>query len=177
MNKLSPIVALLGLLVVVLPSVNRADDTKPVPAAPTTATFLITGLHCRPCTSTLEASLAKVKGVKSAKVDWDTKNAKLTFDEGVVSSANIASAIAATPHMMGRDLHYGGWLALSVPEIGDDAVSKKVTEAIGKVKGVAKVVPYPKQKAVGIAFSSDGTVSSKALIDALASAGIKASNY
>src|SRR5262249_2395244 len=34
------------------------------PAKPTQATFLINGLHCPPCTSTVQNSLTRVKGVK-----------------------------------------------------------------------------------------------------------------
>lgn len=171
------------LLVVVLSffcaslTLAQEPNKEVAPAKTSNATFLITGLHCRPCTSTLQASLAKVKGIKSAKVNWETRNARLEFDEGVITAQGVASAITNTPHMMGRGMQYGGWLALSVPDFGDESVAKKASEALGKVKGVTKVVPYPKQKAVGIAFGQGGAVSSKELIDALATIHVKASNY
>src|SRR4051794_26427740 len=46
---------------------TSAAETKPQVQK---STFLISGLHCPPCTSTVERSLKGVKGVRSAKVDW-----------------------------------------------------------------------------------------------------------
>src|SRR5947199_46538 len=43
--------------------------------APTKATYLISGLHCPPCAKTVEGALLKTKGVRSAHVDWNAKNA------------------------------------------------------------------------------------------------------
>src|SRR4051812_33733303 len=60
---------------------------------PTKATFLVTGLHCPPCTTTVQSSLARVKGVKSVTVDWNTKNAKVQFDESVLPAQALAAAI------------------------------------------------------------------------------------
>jgi periplasmic mercuric ion binding protein len=59
---------------------------------PTKATFLVTGLHCPPCTSTVQSSLSRVKGVKSVTVNWNTKNAKIEFDEGVLPAQSLAAA-------------------------------------------------------------------------------------
>ena len=68
-----------------LTSLSAADPTQSSKdaAAPETvkATFLITGLHCPPCTATVEKSVKSIKGVKSVKVDWATKNAKVEYDE------------------------------------------------------------------------------------------------
>src|SRR5262245_59253512 len=95
-----------------------ADDPKPtekppeVKASRTKATFLITGLHCPPCTRTVEASLARTKGIKSVTVDWRTHNAKIEFDETLLPAQSLSQLIAGTPHMMGRGMQYGGWLAL-----------------------------------------------------------------
>src|SRR3954470_4096798 len=86
-------------------------------AEPTKATFLVTGLHCQPCTTTVQGSLGRVNGVKSVSVDWNTKSAKITFDESVLPAQALASAIERTPHMMGAGMHYGGWLYLKVPSI------------------------------------------------------------
>ena len=57
-----------------------AQQVTPL-AQPVQATFLINGLHCPPCTATVESSLKHVKGVQSASVNWNTKNARITFDE------------------------------------------------------------------------------------------------
>src|SRR4051794_10457540 len=60
------------------------------------ATFTITGLHCPPCTRTVQSSLAKVPGVKSATVDWKTKSAKVEFDESKTSAQKLAQLVAGT---------------------------------------------------------------------------------
>jgi copper chaperone CopZ len=142
----------------------------------TKATFLITGLHCPPCTRTVESSLAKSKGLHSIKVDWKTKNARIEFDEEVLPAQRVAQLIAATPHMMGRNMRYGGWLALKVPDLKDDATAKQVKDALRKVEGVKQVATYPKQHSVGVAFAAKGALTSAQLIEALNKAGIKAEN-
>jgi mercuric ion binding protein len=146
-------------------------------AEPTKATFLVTGLHCPPCTSTVQGSLSRVKGVKSVAVDWNTKNAKVTFDEAVLPAQSLAAAIDTTPHMMGSGMRYGGWLALKVPSVTDQASGQKAKDALSKVEGVKTVAAYPQQHSVGVLFAGKGTVSSQQLIDALAKEGIEASNF
>ena len=145
-------------------------------AEPTKATFLVTGLHCPPCTSTVQGSLSRVKGVKSVAVDWNTKNAKIVFDESVLPAQALAAAIEGTPHMMGAGMRYGGWLALKVPSIIDEASGQKAKDALSKIEGVKTVAVYPAQHSVGVLFAGKGTASSQQLIDALAKEGIEASN-
>jgi copper chaperone CopZ len=92
-----------------------ADVPKPpkeeekASTAPIKATYLVSGLHCPPCTRTLETSLKSLKGVRSAKVDWNTKNAKIEFDETIISAQQLSESIARTPHMMGGNMQYAGW--------------------------------------------------------------------
>src|SRR5436189_858166 len=112
-------------------------------AEPTKATFLVTGLHCPPCTSTVQGSLTRVKGVKSVAVDWNTKSAKIVFDESVLPAQSLAAAIEGTPHMMGAGMRYGGWLYLKVPSITDQASGQKAKETLSKVEGVKSVAVYP----------------------------------
>lgn len=161
-------------------SINSLADEPAATPNPekksTKATFLVTGLHCPSCTTTVESSLKRVKGIQSAKVDWKTKNARIEFDESQVSAQKVAQLIAATPHMMGKNLHYGGWLALKVPDLKDDATAKQVKEALSNVTGVKQVAVYPQQHAVGIAFDAKGNLTSHQLIDGLAKSGIKAQN-
>src|SRR3954469_19505781 len=127
-------------------SAFAADPAKPdSKATTTTATYLITGLHCPPCTRTVESSLGKEKGIRSIKVDWNSKNAKVEFDESVVPAERVAQLIASTPHMMGPSLHYDGWLVLKAADLKDDAAAKKAKEAIGKVAGVKNVAAFPAQ--------------------------------
>ncbi len=154
----------------------RADE----PAKPTLATkttFSITGLHCPPCTGTVEGSLRRVKGIRSASVNWSTKSAKVEFDEQVVSVQQIASAIAGTPHMMGGGLKYGSWLALSVPDLKDNGAAETAREALSKLPGVASVKPFVAQHTLSVQFNSPGSVTTGELIDVLTKAGLPAKTY
>ena len=150
---------------------------KPANTEATKATYLITGLHCPPCTRTVEAAVGGIKGVKSVKVDWRTKIAKVEFEEAIVPAQQLADLIAATPHMMGGEMVYDGWLALQVPDLKDEAATKTVLETLRKVAGVKQVAAYPAQKSVGIQFLRKGKATTKSLIDALEKAGFKASNF
>lgn len=146
------------------------------PAPLTKGTFVLRGLHCQPCTATVAASLKKVPGVQSVKVDWTTKNAWIDFDERQVSAQGLAQRIAATPHMMGRNMHYSGALALKVPDLTDDAAAKAI-ESLKGVPGVVKVTPFVKQHSVTVEFDGKGDLRSEQLIEALANAGFKAENH
>jgi copper chaperone CopZ len=137
------------------------------------ATYLLTGLHCPPCTKTVETSLQRVEGIRSIKVDWKTKSALIEFDEAVLPAQRIAQLIAATPHMMGGAMHYGGWLALKAPGIKDEATARQAEEALGAVEGVKTVKAYPAQHTVAVFFSAKGEVKTRQLIESLKSAGIE----
>jgi copper chaperone CopZ len=139
------------------------------------ATYLITGLHCLPCTKTVESSLQNVKGIRSITVDWKSKDARIEFDEALLPAQKVAKLIADTPHMMGRNLHYGGWLVLKVADVKDEATAKLAQEALGKVEGVKRVAAYPAQHAVGVEFAEKGDLTTKQLIEALKKAGLTAS--
>lgn len=164
--------AVCATLVALTTNLILADEA----AVPTEGTYLITGLHCPPCTKTVESSLTRVKGVKSVSVDWRTKNAKIEFDEVILPAQVLAQKIAETPHMMGRDMQYAGWLSLKVPSVKDDATGKVVKEALANVEGISRVVAYPAQHAIGIAFKPNGKMTSHKVIELLAAAGIEASN-
>jgi copper chaperone CopZ len=138
------------------------------------ADYVITGLHCPPCTKTVESSLKHAKGIRSIQVDWKSKNAHVEFDESIVPAQKLARLIADTPHMMGGKMHYGGLLVLKVNEIKDKATAKPVQEALGKVKGVERVLAYPAQHSVEVQFATKGDVTTKQLIDALKKAGLSA---
>jgi copper chaperone CopZ len=155
----------------------HAQDAPAAKPTLTKAKLLITGLHCPPCTNTVQHSLAKVPGVKSISVNWGSKNALVEFDENVLPVQILSQRVAATPHMMGRGMQYSGWLALQVPLVKDESSGKKVKEALSGVKGIKQVTVYPSQKAIGILFSSDGKVTTQDVIERLAKAEIEASNY
>lgn len=151
---------------------ERATDSRL-----THATFLITGLHCPPCTKTLESALKMQPGIRAVQVDWKTKNARIEFDEAVLSAQRVSQLIGSTPHMMGARMQYGGWLALKVPVVIDEAAATPVKAALQKVTGVKSVAAYPGQNAVGIQFTPDGKVGSEDLLKVLRDAGIEATNY
>jgi copper chaperone CopZ len=156
---------------------RAADPTNSDTPKATSATYLITGLHCPPCTSTVERSLSKSAGIRSIKVDWNTKNAKIEFDESTIPAQKVAELIAATPHMMGPSMHYDSWLALKAADVKDDASAKVAKDALSKVAGVKKAEAFPAQHIVEVQFAADGAATSAQLIDALAGAGIQAANY
>lgn len=138
------------------------------------ATFLISGLHCPPCTTTVEDSIRKVKGVRSVKVDWKTKKARLEFDEAVLPAQHVAQFVTDTPHMMGANAHYGAWLLLKVPDVKDEATAKQTKAIVNKVEGVQHVIAYPAEHTIGVEFPAKGEMTSQQLVSALAKAGIKA---
>ena len=173
--KYQPFVLTVALLFVA--DTAFADNAKPKSESGETtvkATYLVTGLHCPPCTRTVESSLRKDKGIESIKVDWKSKDAVIEFDESILPAQKVAQLIAETPHMMGRNMHYGGLLLLKVADIKDERTAKPAQEALSKIKGVRHVVAYPAQHSVGVEFDAKGKLTSQELIAALTRAGIKA---
>ncbi|HUQ71055.1 MAG TPA: heavy metal-associated domain-containing protein [Planctomycetaceae bacterium] len=141
------------------------------------STFLLSGLHCPPCTTTVERSLKGIKGVRSVKVDWTTKNARVEFDEKEVTAQQLAAQIGSTPHMMGAGMRYAGWLALKTPGIDTAGASDKAKTALMAVKGVTAVTVYPQQKALGVAFAPQGKATTDELLTALKDAGVEATLF
>jgi copper chaperone CopZ len=157
-------------------SLSWLTAQEPAPAT-TKATLSILGLHCPPCTSTVQNSLAHVKGVKAVSVDWNKKKATVEFDESVLPAQALVAAIEGTPHMMGGGMRYAGWLALKVPSVTDEASGKKVKDALGTVEGIKSVAVYPAQHSASVLFSGKGTTSSQQVIAALAKEGIEATLF
>ena len=151
----------------------RAWAEEPVTIA-TTAVYSLDGLHCPPCASTVERSLKRTAGVRSARVDYRTKSAQIEFDESKLSAQKLAKLIAATPHMMGGDMHYSGSLMLHIAGIADEATAKKATDALKGVQGVAKVQVRAKQKSIAVRFASKGGATTRQVLDALNSVGLQA---
>ena len=152
--------------------VNTTEDSQET----VKATYLLTGLHCPPCTRTVEKSLQHVEGIRTIKVDWKTKYARIEFDESVLPAQKVSQLIADTPHMMGSGMHYAGWLTLQVPTIRDAATAKQAQEALSKIEGVKRVVADPKKHSLAVQFSAKGKLTSQQLIDVLKEAGIEAEN-
>ncbi|MBI2806273.1 MAG: hypothetical protein HYX68_14940 [Planctomycetes bacterium] len=119
--------------------------------------------------------MKKVGGVKSITVSFLTRWATVEFDESVISAQELSRAMFQAPHAMGKDMKYGGFLLLSLPDAKDKATQKKATTTLEKVGGVAKAAYYPQTKFVAIQFADKGKVTSIQLIKALEAAGVKAS--
>jgi copper chaperone CopZ len=170
----------LAALVMTIPTSAIGQEPAPRSEAksePTKATYLMTGLHCPPCTRTVESSLLGVKGIRSVKIDWKTKAARIEFDETILTAQRVAQLITATPHMMGGSLHYGGWLTFRAPEIKDDASGKLAQEALADIEGVKSTKSYPAQHTVAVYFAAQGELSTGDLIDALVAKGFQAKTY
>jgi copper chaperone CopZ len=168
-----------ALTVLALAPNAYAQESKRESAKPeiTKSTYLIGGIHCQACVSALERSLKAVKGVDSVNVDFQLKSAAIGFDERVISAQELARKMSYAPHAMGPSMHYSGTLLLGVAGVHEKGAAKKATAALRKVKGVANVMVDPRQDVVGIQFAVMGRVTSKRLIEALATAGFKGSQY
>lgn len=56
-------------------------------------TYRIKGMHCASCAGIIEKTLKKVEGVNSVEVNYGTEAAKIDFDEGKVSGADLSKKI------------------------------------------------------------------------------------
>ena len=161
---------------VALATNGNAQDSKKEPAKgeTTKGMFWVPNQHCPDCATALEGSLKKAAGIKAVTVSYPTKWATVEFDESVISAQEVSRAAFQAPHMMGKDMKYGTFLLLSLPDAKDKAAQKKATTALEKVEGVGKAVYYPQTKFVAISFADKGKVTSTQLIKALEDAGLKA---
>lgn len=61
-------------------------------AAPHTATFAIEKMHCALCPVTVTKAIERVEGVSAVKVDFDRKEAVVTYDDAVTTLDAIMAA-------------------------------------------------------------------------------------
>lgn len=66
---------------------------SPAWAAPKTVTLTVSNMTCATCPITVKQALTKVEGVSKAAVDFDKKQAVVTFDD---VKTNAAALIKAT---------------------------------------------------------------------------------
>jgi mercuric ion binding protein len=73
--------------------------TSQVLASSKVATFSIENMTCKMCDITVRKAIEKVDGVTSAKVDYESKTAQVTFDSVITSINQIeeASTMAGYP--------------------------------------------------------------------------------
>jgi len=64
----------------------------PVWAAPKTVTLLVPTMYCEVCPITVKKALSKVPGVSQAKVDFEKRQATVTFDDAKTSVKDLTRA-------------------------------------------------------------------------------------
>jgi len=76
-------------------SVKKAETTADPNASYAKVEFGIDGMTCAMgCAKTIEKKMAKMDGVKSAKVDFEKELAMVEYDEAKVSLASLEEAVA-----------------------------------------------------------------------------------
>ena len=65
---------------------------SPVWAAPKTVTLVVSNMTCETCPITVKKALTKVEGVSTAKVDFDKKEAVVTFDDAKTNAKALTKA-------------------------------------------------------------------------------------
>ncbi len=76
------------------PAETTEATAKDVAEKPETASFSIDGMSCAMgCARAIEKKLAKLEGVSSANVDYDSKTAKVDFDAARVSPEKIVETV------------------------------------------------------------------------------------
>jgi copper chaperone CopZ len=56
-------------------------------------TLAIEGMHCTGCAATIEMLLAAEAGVRGTAVSFDSKSARIEYDESVTGEERIAAVI------------------------------------------------------------------------------------
>jgi len=82
MKSSVPLAALLAVL------------ATPVLAAQQTVTLAVPGMSCAACPITVKKALSKVDGVDRAEVDYDKRQATVTFDDAKTDVATLTRATA-----------------------------------------------------------------------------------
>jgi copper chaperone CopZ len=88
------VVLIVGGLAAVLATRTPQSATVATPVA-ISRTFAVEGMHCEGCAESIEAALAEMPGVRSAKVSFGEKRAVVVADEPEVPADKIVAAIAA----------------------------------------------------------------------------------
>ncbi len=65
---------------------------RPVWAAPKTVTLTVSNMTCATCPITVKMALTRVNGVSTAKVDFNKKEAVVTFDDDKTTVAALTKA-------------------------------------------------------------------------------------
>lgn len=74
------------------PAANADNKVAQVQVVEQTATFAIEKMTCATCPITVRKAMGQVDGVKSVKVDFDTKTATVVFDPSTATPDQIGEA-------------------------------------------------------------------------------------
>ena len=91
--------------------------------------YSVTGMTCAACSSGIERTVSKLKGVEACSVSLMGESMEVSFDESVVSDARIKSAVSA--------LGYGAYDFGAVPE----KKKKKFTLGVRFVLSLILLIP------------------------------------
>lgn len=68
--------------------------SAPALAAQKTVTLDVPGMSCAACPITVKKALSKVEGVEKAEVDYDKRQATVSFDDAKADAAKLTRATA-----------------------------------------------------------------------------------
>ena len=83
---------ILTIIFVLISCKNETEAPKPhlrADAKWATTTFKLEGMHCTSCAAGLQKKLFNLEGVKTSKVDFESKSAEIIFDKNVMSPEKI----------------------------------------------------------------------------------------
>lgn len=120
----------------------------------------VTGMHCASCALTIERSLSRAKGVKSANVNFANEHANIEFDPEKTNETELIKAVKKTGYGVieatenHRELEAGeakkGIASAKFKVIGMHSphCAGIVSRALSKVEGIAKYeVDFPNERA------------------------------
>lgn len=110
--------------------------------------FKISGMHCASCVATIEKTVKKLPGIKSAEVNFGAETLLAEFDEKKISSQNIAKTIKEIGYQVLRSEDIGSndkilkdreFLSLKVIGMDSPHCAMIVEKAIKTLSGIDKV--------------------------------------
>ncbi|MBI3034625.1 heavy metal translocating P-type ATPase [Candidatus Woesearchaeota archaeon] len=114
----------------------------------------ITGMDCASCAVTIEKSLKRLKGVKSASINYASGNGLVEYDEGSVSESQLADAVVKAGYKVrvgpsGSGNQEASEVVLKVKGMDSQHCAMIVEGAVRRLKGINKVsASYASMKAV-----------------------------
>lgn len=152
----------------------RAPASDAPPVGSSSARFVVTGMTCAACSSSVERALRALPGVAAATVSAATEQAEVKYDAAVVSPGELRSAI--------EDAGFGAEAALDINDTVADleiggmtcaACSGAVERALRRVPGVTDVQVNLLQASAHVAYDPLAT-GTRDIIAAVQEAGFEA---